>query len=144
VRPLVAAVALLALTGCVGPARTTGEYAGKAAHTAAAALAQLETARLAVQNSGGMPESYLDTVLSDAEDAYGSVQTTFDSIQPPDDPAADRLRSELDALLSDGSDGIARMRILARRGDTAAMRSTAADLGTTAAGLDRFHQEHDS
>jgi hypothetical protein len=140
----VAALVVLGLAGCVGPAPTTGAYAGKAAHTAAEALAQLETARLAVQNAGRMPASYLDTVLSDAENAYGSVMTTFDSIQPPDDPAADELRSDLDDLLSDGSDGIAQLRILARRGDVADMRSTAAILGKTADGLDRFNQEHDS
>jgi hypothetical protein len=140
----VAALAVLGLSACVGPAPTADAYAGKAAHTAADALSELETARLAVQNAGRMPASYLDTVLSDAEDAYGSIETTFDSIQPPDDPGADRLRSDLDTLLSDGSDGIAQLRIQARRDDVAGMRSTAAGLAKTADGLDRFHQEHDS
>jgi hypothetical protein len=144
VRWLLVALVVLGLTGCVGPAPTTGEYEGKAAHTAADALSQLQTARLAVDNSGRLPASYLETVLVDAEDAFGSIETTFDSIQPPDDPAADKLRSDLDALLSDGSDGIAQLRILARRSDSAGMRSTAADLGKTADQLDRFNQVHDS
>jgi hypothetical protein len=89
-----------------------------------------------------MPAGYLRTVLVDAEESLGSIQTTFDSIQPPDDPDADKLRAELDPLLSDGSDGIAQLRILARRGDTAAMASTARDLASTAEQLNRFGQEH--
>lgn len=141
---LPAVAIVLALAGCVGPAPTTDQYEGKAAHTAADALAQLETARLAVQNARGMPASYLETVLVDAEEAFDSIENTFDSIEPPDDPVADRLRSDLDDLLSDGSDGIAELRILARRGDAAALASTAQDLGKTATGLDRFQQEHDS
>jgi hypothetical protein len=141
-RLLLAGLVLLGLTGCVGPAPTTGEYEGKAAHTARAALSQLETARLAAQNSGRMSAGYLETVLVDAEEAFGSIQTTFDSIQPPDQPAADRLRAELDPLLSDGADGIAQLRILARRGDTAGMASQARELGVTADRLDRFGEKH--
>lgn len=135
---------VLALAGCVGPAPTTGEYEGKAAHTAGEALAQVETARLAVEHAGGIPSAYLETVLVDAEGSFDSIQSTFDSIQPPADPAADRLRSELDKLLSDGSDGMAQLRILARRRDQAGMASAAHDLGRTAVGLDRFHQDHES
>ena len=134
----------LALAGCVGPAPTTSEYAGKAAHTAGEALAQVETARLAVEHSSGMSSQYLETVLVNAEQAFSSIQNTFDSIQPPADPAADKLRSQLDKLLSDGADGLAQLRILARRGDTEAMASTAHDLGRTATGLKSFHQEHES
>ena len=139
-RWLAAVVVVLALAGCVGPAPTTDQYQGKAAHTAADALAQVETARLAVEHAGRLSAAYLETVLVDAEEAFDSIENTFDSIQPPDDPMADRLRSDLDKLLSDGSDGIAELRIQARRSDTAAMTSTAHHLGETAAGLDRFHQ----
>jgi hypothetical protein len=135
---------VLALTACVGPVRSTGQYEGKAAHTAAEARSQLETARLAVDNAGRMPSAYLETVLVDAEEAFGSIETTFDSIQPPDDPAADKLRTQLDDLLSDGSDGISTLRILARRGDAAGLAATARQLRTTSDGLDRFNEEHDS
>src|SRR3954452_15145980 len=79
---------LLALlcTACVGPARTTSTYQGKAGHTAEAALSQLQTALLAVSSSthGNMLHSYLLVVLSESEDNFSSIQTTFDSIQPPD------------------------------------------------------------
>jgi hypothetical protein len=143
-RWLLAVLAIAALTGCVGPAPTTGEYEGKAAHTAADALSQLQTARLAVGNAGRMPASYLETVLVDAEEAFGSIETTFNSIQPPDDPKADKLQSDLKGLLSDGSDGMTQLRVLARRGDTAGLGSTAEQLAVTADGLDRFAREHDS
>ncbi|HEY6748914.1 MAG TPA: hypothetical protein VI357_24755 [Mycobacteriales bacterium] len=143
-RWLPAVLAIAALTGCVGPAPTTGEYEEKAAHTAADALSQLQTARLAVGNAGRMPASYLETVLVDAEEAFGSIESTFDSIQPPDDPRADRLRSDLDGLLSDGSDGMTQLRVLARRSDAAGLRSTAEQLVATADGLGRFAREHGS
>lgn len=135
-------VLFAAVTGCVGPAPTVDSYEGKAAHTARDALSQLETARLAVEHSGGMSAAYLETVLVDAEQSYSSVQATFTSIQPPDDPAADRLRDELDPMLSDGSDGIAHLRILARRGERAALVSAAVKLAEVAEGLDRFGEEH--
>ena len=120
-RWLPAVAILLVLAGCVGPAPTTGEYEGKAGHTAAEALAQLETARLAVEHAGALPAWNLETVLVDSEEAFDSIENTFDSIQPPADPAADGLRSELDKLLSDGADGIAQLRIQARRSDAAAL-----------------------
>jgi hypothetical protein len=83
-------------------------------------------------------------VLVGAEEAFGSIETTFDSIQPPDDPSADQLRNDLDGLLSTGSDGIEQLRILARRDDAAGMAKISAELGRTADDLDRFHEEHDS
>ena len=143
-RWLPAVAIVLALAGCVGPAPTSHEYEGKAAHTAGEALAQVETARLAVEHFKGVPSTYLETVLVDSEQSFDSIQNTFDSIQPPADPAADQLRSQLDKLLSDGADGMAQLRILARRNDAAALASTAQNLGQTAAGLDRFHQDHES
>jgi hypothetical protein len=136
------ALVLVGLTACVGPAPTVGQYEGKAAHTAQDALSQLETARLAVENATRMPAAYLETVLVDAEQSFGSVQATFDSIQPPDEPAADALKAALDPLLSDGSDGIVQLRILARRGNRAGMAKVSHDLAATADRLDRFGTEH--
>jgi hypothetical protein len=59
--------------------------------------------------------AYAKVVVSDAEDAFGSIQQTFDSVQPPDDPAADRARTVLDEILSDGGDLLGRLRIELRR-----------------------------
>jgi hypothetical protein len=85
---------------------------------------------------------YLKTVLSESEDAFSSIQNTFDSIQPPDTRGADALRTGLDTLLSDGADGMTQLRILARRGDTKMLAAEARKLTSTAAGLDKFQREH--
>jgi hypothetical protein len=152
IRPERAALVLLPLllaalaTGCVGPAPDTATYAGKAGQTAKAALSAVETGRQAVETAtaGRMTQPYLETVLSGAEDDLSSVQQTFDSIQPPDDPAADRLRGQLDGILSDGADGLAQLRILARRDEPAQLAATARQLGSVASDLRRFSAEHPS
>jgi hypothetical protein len=141
---IVTVVAALALSGCVGPAGTTQIYEGKAVRAANDSLSALQTALLTVQTSerGRLTQAYLETVLSKAEDAFSSVQNTFDSIQPPDTARADQLRDGLDKLLSDGADGLAQLRILARRQDAARLGTEAHTLATTADGLDKFAQAH--
>jgi hypothetical protein len=135
---------MLALCGCVGPARTTHTYESKAVRTANDSLSQLQTALLSIETSlrGRMMQAYLDTVLSESGDAFSSIQNTFDSIQPPDTDRADQLRDRLDELLSDGADGLAQLRILARRQDTHELAAEARKLTATAAALDKFAQEH--
>lgn len=135
---------MLALSGCVGPARTTSTYEGKALRTAQDSLSELQTSLLSVQTSlhGKLTQAYLQTVLSESEDAFSSIQATFDSIQPPDTEAADKLRDSLDKLLADGADGMAQLRILARRQDTQQLAAEAQKLTATADGLDKFAQEH--
>ncbi|PZS24712.1 MAG: hypothetical protein DLM58_24000 [Pseudonocardiales bacterium] len=141
---ILALLAVLALSGCVGPARTTHTYESKAVRTANDSLSELQTALLSVNTSlhGRLMHAYLETVLSESEDAFSSIQNTFDSIQPPNTPRADQLRASLDTLLSDGSDGLAQLRILARRQDTAGLAAQAHKLTATAAGLAKFAQEH--
>jgi hypothetical protein len=135
---------MFVLSGCVGPARTTHTYESKAVRTANDSLSQLQTALLSVDTSlrGRMMQAYLETVLSESEDAFSSIQNTFDSIQPPNTERADRLRSSLDTLLSDGADGLAQLRILARRQDTNQLAAEAHKLTATATALDQFAQEH--
>jgi hypothetical protein len=91
---------------------------------------------------GKLTAAYLETVLVDAEDAFSSVQGSFDSIQPPDNPAAGKLRSDLDGLLTPGADGLGELRILARQGRQGALIKTAATLAPVASGLDAFGREH--
>jgi hypothetical protein len=131
--------AVLALTGCVGAARTTSTYEGKATRTANDALSQVQTARLTVQASlrGKMLQTYMETVLSDAEDSVSSIQAAFGSIQPPDTARADQLRDELSKVLSDAEDALSQLRIDARRqhsdklaGDVAALEPIAGKLET--------------
>jgi hypothetical protein len=139
-----AIVLVFALTGCVGPARTTATYQGKAVRTARDSLSELQTALLSVQTSqrGRMMQAYLETVLSEAEDAFSSIQATFDSIQPPNTVTADTLRQSLDVLLADGADGMAQLRIFARRQDTVRLAARARKLAATGRGLEQFVQEH--
>ncbi|HEX8093729.1 hypothetical protein [Jatrophihabitans sp.] len=127
----------------MGPAPTTASYRGKAGHTAEDALSELETARLAVETAerGNMLHTSLEVLLSEAEDAYSSIQATFDSIQPPDSPEADRIRDRLDKILSAGSDGLAQLRIAARRGDAAEANSTSAGLGAVSQSLRDFSDD---
>jgi hypothetical protein len=131
---------LLACAACVGPAPTTAVYRGKAGHTAEDALSQLETARLAVETSqrGNLLHASLEVMLTEAEDGFDSIQATFDSIQPPDSAEADRIRDKLDEILSAGSDGLARLRIAARRGDSAVLDSTSTELGAVSEQLQAF------
>ena len=134
---------LMVCAACVGPAPTTSSYRGKAGHTAEDALSQLETARLAVETAerGNLLHTSLEVLLSEAEDAYSSIQATFDSIQPPDSPEADRIRDKLDKILSDGLSGLAQLRIAARRNDTAEVNSTSAGLGTVSQALRDFSDD---
>jgi hypothetical protein len=135
---------MLALTGCVGPARTTSVYVGKAVRTAQDSLSQLQTALLSVQTSlrGRLMQPYLETVLSNSEDAFSSIQATFTSIQPPNSVEADQARDSLEGLLSEGADGITQLRILARRRDTGRLAAEADKLVATADGLDSFAQKY--
>jgi hypothetical protein len=90
-RVTISLLAGLMLAGCVGHARTTGAYRGKAHLSAAAAESALQTAKLAVDSSASdnLLDAYLETVLGQAEDDFGSVQQQFDSIQPPNTAEAD-------------------------------------------------------
>jgi hypothetical protein len=141
---LLSALLAVLAAGCVGPARTLTAYEAKAGQAATEALSHLRTALLAVRTGrdGRLLATYQETVLVDAEEGIGSVATSFDSIQPPDDPASDELRGELDELLSAGSDGVAQLRIAARRGDTAALDATVRELTPVAERLEAFGEEH--
>jgi len=131
---------VLVLTACVGPAPTTSAYRVRASHSASTAESALETALLAVRTSqkGNLLGNYLEVLLSNAEDAVGSAQQQFDSIQPPDAKQDDDLRSKLDQLLSQASDTVSQLRIAARRDDQAAMAKNAADIPGLAKKLDDF------
>lgn len=133
---------LLTLTGCVGNARTTGAYRGKAHLSAEAAISSLETALLAVQTSakGNLFGSVLEVTLSQAEDDFGSVQQQFDSIQPPNTSEADKLRSRLDDLLTRGASTLADLRIAARRDQQDLMVHTAQDVQPLVDKLDALAQ----
>ncbi|MDT4938142.1 MAG: hypothetical protein QOG80_1813 [Pseudonocardiales bacterium] len=137
-------LAALVLSGCVGPARTSTTYEAKAVRAANDSLSALQTALLTVETAerGRLTQPYLEIMLSKAEDALSSIQNTFDTIQPPNAERADRLHGSLDKLLSDGSDGLAQLRILARRHERAKLAAEAKQLVATAHGLDQFATSH--
>ena len=139
-----AALAAIALAGCVGPATTEDAYRGKALHAAHDAVSQLQTARLTVATmlAGRLQHLYTEAVLSDAEDSLSSVQQSFDSIQPPNTDVADKLRADLDELLSAGNDALGDLRIAARRHDDATLRSVTHDIESTIDKLDKYLDEN--
>jgi hypothetical protein len=143
-RPRSAAGLLLALvlTACVGPAQTSEDYLGKARHSAKAAASALQTALLAVQTNrkGNMLATYLDMVISQAEDDFSSVQQQFDSIQPPHADESDRARDALDAILVKGSDTLSQLRILERRDQSKQLIEIARDIPPLVEKLNRFAQ----
>jgi hypothetical protein len=142
-RACAALLAVAVLAGCVGPARTVDSYRGKALRAAHDAVSQLETARLTVETmlAGRLQHLYTERVLSDSEDALSSIQQSFDSIQPPNDKTADKLRSDLDTILSDGNDALGQLRIAARRHDDGTLRSATHDVELAIDRLDHYLDE---
>jgi hypothetical protein len=138
---------IVAASACVshpvGPARTFGKYEGKARTTAESALSEVQTARLAADAAarGNAFGPYTGLVLGDAEESLGGLQSTFGSIQPPDE-RADEVRDDLGSILSDAEDHVADVRIAARRGQLAELDTIAAPLDDDIDALESFLEEH--
>jgi len=136
------AAAMLALTGCAGPTPHAGAYREQAAQTARSMVGILTTAELSAQLDlhGRSLGPFSDTTVSDAETDAGSVQTTFDSRQPPD-PASLRLRDRVDGPLSASVDALQQLRIALRAGDPGRVRAALAQVHAGAESFDRLQQE---
>jgi hypothetical protein len=135
---VVGAVLGVLVGGCVSPSPNLAAYESKAARTASAAVSQLRTVLVAIRDPGKVTHAYLDVLVTDAEGAYGSVTSTFEAAQPPDDPAADKIRIALDGLLSGGGDLIGAARIAIRRDDPTAVAALAPRLADAAGQLEDF------
>jgi hypothetical protein len=111
---------LLVLGGCVGPARTSDDYVRKASTSVHDVHSAVETARLGVDGVARDRTTgpYASVLLGQAEEQASSVQSTFDSVQPPNRDS-DRLRDEVDGVLTDAVSVLGDVRIAARRGDNA-------------------------
>jgi hypothetical protein len=134
---------LVAAAGCTGPVRSDGVYASKAARAAAAAASAVETAQLAVQEATAgrlFGRSTAQTLAEAASDA-GDVQSTFDTIQPPDG-RADVLHDQLDGLLTPAVSTLEDLRTAARRGDVAQLPSLARTLPRLGDQLQQFQKAH--
>jgi hypothetical protein len=90
---------------------------------------------------GKLPDSYTDVLVSRSEQDLSDVQGQFDSIQPPDDPTADKIRSDLDDLLTKGLSDLSDLRIALRRSERADMSRLTGELAKSAAKLQSFDQE---
>jgi hypothetical protein len=145
---LVVAITLtLTVAGCtphpVGPARTFDKYEGKARTTAEGAVSAVEALRVLAEaaKKHNLFGPYAGIVASEQEDALSGLQSTFDSIQPPG-RKADRVKTELDALLSDAADHASAVRVAARRNQLDQLAEKAAPLGDDSDKLQQFLKDH--
>lgn len=139
--PVLTAVCL-GLTACVAPAWDDAAYRDDATKAVQSALSQTRTALMVVNRTldGDATRAYADVVISASEDAFGPIQDSFDSVQPPN-RAEDALRDRVDALLSGATDAVARARLALRRGDTGGLTAARADLTHAAGRLQHEQQE---
>ena len=137
------AVLIVLLAGCTGPVRSFTVYESKAGKTAQAAVSAVQTALLATDAAaaGKAYGRYLSETLAEAEADLTSAQGTFDGIQPPED-RSDQLRGELDELLGKAVEGLADLRIAARRGRFGELPAIARPLHGLSDRLDGFAKAH--
>lgn len=131
------------ITGCVGPSRSDADFQRKAANTASAVRSALQTALLAADGagSGKLTSNYVSVVLGEAETDASAAQATFDSYQPPS-AAADKLRGDVDALLSNAVDGLVALRVTARRGQLDRLPAIATQLHPIATALEQVQEKY--
>jgi hypothetical protein len=144
VKRLVAAtIVSIALAGCVAPARSFDAYEGKAVATAQTGLSAVSTAMLAVRagSRGDAFTPFVATALANAETDVRSASGLFDSIQPPD-ASSERLRTQLDAILTAADEEITTLRVRARWADVSALGSAQDRLGEIARRLRAFLDAH--
>jgi hypothetical protein len=118
VRRLLAGALVVLLSGCVSPSRTDRDFELKAGNTANAVASSVATVILGADAARRHKATgpYLSVLIGSAEKDALSVQSTFDSYQPPSQ-AADQLRGTVDDLLSSATEGLQKMRIVCRRGE---------------------------
>jgi hypothetical protein len=139
---VISLVGLLLLVGCVASAGDFAAYEEDAVNTAETARSAVETALLTVRIADGKAFPPTVTVLlEEAEDDAEGAQSTFGSVQPPDEPA-DRLREELDRLLSEAVSVLADLRIAARRSELDSLPSIAEPLTSLSKQLEDFVAAH--
>lgn len=141
-RALAVLVAGLVLSGCVSPSRTDRDYELKAGSSAKAVASAVATALLGVEaaTDGRATGPYLSVLLGNAEEDAASVQSQFDSVQPPTH-RADEIRDQLDEQLQAATDGLADLRIAVRRGITKELGEVAAPLRPVLVALRAMSEE---
>jgi hypothetical protein len=129
-----AVLLLLALGGCVSPARNDASYRDKAHQSAKAAGSEVATVQMVLGqlDRRRLPAAYADDILSNSEDALGSIETAFASVQPPDTDDADQLSDDASQALGDSQDAARDARIAARRGDAGGLADARTELADAA------------
>ena len=133
-----AAVSLcVLLAGCVSPALGPSSYRGKGQAAVQAALSEVETVRLVIEQlqRARIPTAYADETVSASEQALSSISDSFGSVQPP--RQSDEVRSEVSELLDDANDVVGDARVATRRTDRAKLADLAGELHDLA---DRLRQ----
>jgi len=140
-RVLAALVIAVLCAGCAGTTTTDNDYRLKVAHTASSLTAVVGSAQLAARQflDGRLPQAYADYVISRAEQDGSSIQTAFDTRQPPD-AAADDLRNRVDQPLQQLTGDLTDLRVAVRTDDHAAMDSALADLAKGLKALSTFRE----
>jgi hypothetical protein len=120
--PAVCLLAMVVCAGCAGPTSTDGDYRLKAGQSATDLTAVVGSAELAARQylAGKLPQAYADTVISRAEQDGSSIQTAFDTRQPPDS-AADKVRSQLDGPVQEILGDLTDLRVAVRMDDRSQM-----------------------
>jgi hypothetical protein len=142
---IVVAIALFVGLHPISPARTFDDYQHKAKDTAESVLSSVETARLAARigTRGDAFGPYVSVLLSESDEGVGKAQSVFDSVQPPD-ARSDAVRDRLGKLLTRSNDAVARLRIIARRGELDRLERQARPLRRIATDLRDFIDDQDT
>ena len=146
IRPVrkVPASVLLAtiLAGCAEPASSYADYRNKAANSVKKMIGVVASGKLAaeldLQNK--MLATLTDTVVTNAENDASSVQSSFDTRQPPDARSI-RLKNVVDTPLQNATSQLTDLRIAVRRADQQAMQSALDDLAKTTAALSKLQEQ---
>jgi hypothetical protein len=123
-------LALALVAACATPQHSDHDYQGLARKTAESVASAVATAVIGASQHDRATGAYLTVVIESAEKDTLKEQARFDSQQPPV-RRDDALRQQLDALLSDAGDGLAKMRIVCHRGDLDSLPQLAHDLRPT-------------
>ena len=142
-RAVGALLAALLASGCVGPSRSDADFELKAGNTAKAVKSALQTALLVADGagSGKLSSNYVSVLLGEAEQDASAAQATFASYQPPS-AASDKLRGDVDDLISDAVDGLVALRITARRGQLDRLPRIAEQLRPVATALEQVQEKY--
>jgi hypothetical protein len=102
----------------------------QASRSAGSAVSEVETIRVAVttQLDGGAWWRFTDVVVTDAERALSTIESTLDSRQPPSE-ASGAARARVVDALSRASDLATDVRIAVREHDTRQLETMLTDLG---------------